>query len=317
VVLLPEWLEYHLLIGVEHFYIFDHQTSDDGSRELLQRYVDRGVVSLHEWTTPFIDVMVTYNRALDLARGQAKWLALLDSDEFLTLVEPGWDVGTYMTVHYTRDDLPSPTDIPGAELLHAAREEALIMSTDGGIDLAAIGSVSVEWLMFGTGHVARVPEDRLMIEMLTRCASKHPKPNSNRYSKSIVRPERVERMAVQEAAVLKPGYTRVAAGRNYALMQEEKLVPVMDVSRMRLNHYWTRDEWFLENVKIPRRIALTGDGREWAMSEAATFDEMDDYVILRYVPEVRRRLGLKPNGVTQLHPTPIATTSGESKQTAV
>ena len=45
---LKEWIEYHLLVGVEHFYLYNNNSTDH-FREVLQPYVDNGTVTLTEW----------------------------------------------------------------------------------------------------------------------------------------------------------------------------------------------------------------------------------------------------------------------------
>ena len=42
-----EWLDYHLAAGVEHFYIFDNESSDN-LKEILQPYIDAGIVTYHK-----------------------------------------------------------------------------------------------------------------------------------------------------------------------------------------------------------------------------------------------------------------------------
>lgn len=41
---IKEWLDYHLLAGVNHFYIYDNDSSDN-QKEVLQPYVDAGIVT--------------------------------------------------------------------------------------------------------------------------------------------------------------------------------------------------------------------------------------------------------------------------------
>ena len=41
----PEWIEYHLLLGVDHFFVSD-DCSIDTSVDILQKYVDQGLVTL-------------------------------------------------------------------------------------------------------------------------------------------------------------------------------------------------------------------------------------------------------------------------------
>ena len=44
----PQWIEYHRLLGVEHFYIYDNN-SEDAILARLQGYMDAGVVTYIHW----------------------------------------------------------------------------------------------------------------------------------------------------------------------------------------------------------------------------------------------------------------------------
>ena len=46
---LEEWIEYHLLVGCDHLYLYDNDGSDE-VRELLAPYFRAGVVSHHPFT---------------------------------------------------------------------------------------------------------------------------------------------------------------------------------------------------------------------------------------------------------------------------
>jgi len=48
---LPEWIEYHRMLGVEHFYIYDHDSAEAGYAP-LRSYIDGGVVSYVWWPLP-------------------------------------------------------------------------------------------------------------------------------------------------------------------------------------------------------------------------------------------------------------------------
>lgn len=82
---LREWVEYHLLIGVEHFYLYDN-FSDDNFKEILQPYLDDGSVTLIDWS-------IQDDYALDKAftdclrrfHDEAHWVALIDLDEFINV----------------------------------------------------------------------------------------------------------------------------------------------------------------------------------------------------------------------------------------
>ncbi len=45
---LAEWIEFHLLAGVEHFFLYDNNSTDD-HRDVLAPYVRAGLVSVTDW----------------------------------------------------------------------------------------------------------------------------------------------------------------------------------------------------------------------------------------------------------------------------
>ena len=50
---LAEWVEFHRLVGVERFFLYDNGSSDD-HRDVLAPYVDEGSVVVHDWPLPFV-----------------------------------------------------------------------------------------------------------------------------------------------------------------------------------------------------------------------------------------------------------------------
>ena len=45
---LREWVEFHRLVGVERFFLYDNNSADE-HREALAPYVDDGSVTIHDW----------------------------------------------------------------------------------------------------------------------------------------------------------------------------------------------------------------------------------------------------------------------------
>lgn len=78
-----EWIEYHKLIGVEHFYIYNNDTQDN-TKEILQPYIDSGLVT---WTDfPGRQMQApAYNDAISKYKNETKWMCALDLDEFIVL----------------------------------------------------------------------------------------------------------------------------------------------------------------------------------------------------------------------------------------
>lgn len=88
---LQEWIEYHRLIGFEHFYIYDNN-STDCTRSILKRYQQQGLVTLVHW--PFTAKAGTHWNSIQAASmrhalkvwGTANdWMGYFDVDEFLQI----------------------------------------------------------------------------------------------------------------------------------------------------------------------------------------------------------------------------------------
>jgi hypothetical protein len=78
---LPEWIEYHLVVGVDKFFLYDNG-SNDGPGSALCPYIRDGVVNLTRWLGRAQQLPV-YNFALRELQTQSFWIAFLDIDEFL------------------------------------------------------------------------------------------------------------------------------------------------------------------------------------------------------------------------------------------
>lgn len=78
---LKEWLDYHLLAGVNHFYIYDNESTDD-TKEILKPYIDARVVTYTFWPGTSQQFPV-YNDALKKCKYYSRYTAFIDGDEFI------------------------------------------------------------------------------------------------------------------------------------------------------------------------------------------------------------------------------------------
>ena len=78
---LKEWLNYHLLAGVEHFYLYNNDSSDN-YKEVLAPYVEKNLVTLTEWSGKLM-MYPAYNDAIDKYRFDCRYMAFIDLDEFV------------------------------------------------------------------------------------------------------------------------------------------------------------------------------------------------------------------------------------------
>jgi hypothetical protein len=78
---LAEWLEFHLLAGVERFFLYDHE-STDSSRAVLAPYVEDGTVVVHDWPI-YPGQVEAFEDCSRRHRADSRWIAFIDIDEFL------------------------------------------------------------------------------------------------------------------------------------------------------------------------------------------------------------------------------------------
>jgi hypothetical protein len=115
---LKEWIEYHLLVGVDHFYLYDTGSIDDYMR-VLHPYIQLGIVTLIPWInwseenegedgylwSLGVQIPAYENAARFLAINQTKWLTFIDVHEFL--VSPTEDKISKVLGYY--DEYPGVT----------------------------------------------------------------------------------------------------------------------------------------------------------------------------------------------------------------
>lgn len=123
-----EWIEYYLLIGIDHFYLYNNNSEDD-YQSVLQPYIDKGLVTLTEW--PEVPGQISaYKHWYEHYRQETNWCTFLDLDEFLC---PLKDVNI-------KDWLKKHHKYP----LYA-----------------------IYWKMFGTSGIIEPDKDKLVIEQYT------------------------------------------------------------------------------------------------------------------------------------------------------
>jgi hypothetical protein len=82
---LAEWVEYHLLVGVTRFWLYDNDSEDDAFLA-LRPYIALGLVQLQRWPGRGQQKFL-YTAALPFLRNQSFWVSILDVDEFLVPVD--------------------------------------------------------------------------------------------------------------------------------------------------------------------------------------------------------------------------------------
>ncbi len=82
---IKEWIEYHKMLGVDRFYLYDNE-SDDNLKEVLQPYIDSGLVYYHLIKGKCVQ-NPAYRDAVYKYKEQTTWMAFIDIDEFILPLE--------------------------------------------------------------------------------------------------------------------------------------------------------------------------------------------------------------------------------------
>jgi hypothetical protein len=251
---LKEWIEFHRLVGVEHFYLYNNASTDQPEK-VLAPYIEMGIVELVDWSHDFkthaewSEVQYgAYNDILKRAKNVAKWVAFIDIDEFL---------------------FPSKKNN-----LQAVLKE-----------FEPFGGVAVNWQYYGTSHVNKIPRKKLLIEKLVyKAATNNP---HNKFIKSIVQPIHVDCFKDVHYAEYKEGFFQVDTNKQQP--GSKKVSSKVLIDKIRINHYWTRDEDYFKNYKLPSRKK-----RGWLTNRdemlAEQLNKQKDTSILRFVPKLRKKM---------------------------
>ena len=81
----PEWIEWHKKLGVEKFYIYDNESSDN-TKEILTPYIESGLVE-HTFFPGKKQQLPAYDDCLEKHRLDAYWIAVIDLDEFIVPIK--------------------------------------------------------------------------------------------------------------------------------------------------------------------------------------------------------------------------------------
>ena len=80
-----EWIEYHKLIGIEHFYVYNNNT-EDNTKEVLQNYINDDLITWIDWPEVSKDAQDNaYRDAVKKFKNETRWMCVIDLDEFLVL----------------------------------------------------------------------------------------------------------------------------------------------------------------------------------------------------------------------------------------
>lgn len=243
---MKEWLDYNLLIGVDHFYLYNNESTDN-FHEVIDPYVAIGVVELFDWPNRWPETQFAfgcqayaYQDALKRCKKKTHWLAAIDLDEFIV-----------------------PLDC-----------FSLPVTLDTWYEHAS--GVAVHWQCFGTSNVDLIQPHEHMISKLTMKAL--PQSEINGWYKTIFKVKDVSDILNPHLPIYKSGKNPVNSAGDEIMVNS----PIV-LQHLQINHYWSRDEYHLKNVKIPR-YAKWNTPYEAIMNYAKRMNAVEDTCIHKFLP---------------------------------
>ena len=249
---LKEWIEYHRIVGVEHFYMLNND-SEDSYKNVLQPYIEQGIVTLGDWRDSLCSnrsyawVFATQVPALEygcntLARHESTWVAFIDTDEFLVPVQS----------NSVLDILKNHNDEVG---------------------------LAISWRVFGTSNVKEIGENQLMIEQLTRCTT--PDDGLCKIVKSIAKTDKFVKFAT-----CAPHYCDYLDGKHSLHLPKEEIVINHYMNR---NETYFLKQKVKSREKIQNKKLSAPDIIEALKVGNAMQD--DQKHIAKFIPELRQKMG--------------------------
>ncbi|MBQ7454543.1 MAG: glycosyltransferase family 92 protein [Selenomonadaceae bacterium] len=220
---LKEWLDYHLLAGVDHFYLYNNDSSDNFS-EVLAPYAEANLVTLTNFPGKAMQVPA-YIDALEKYRFTCRYMAFIDCDEFI----------------YPKTD-QSISEVVDEILSGDSRATAL----------------AINWQVFGSNNLESADYSKGVLERFTRRAPDdwtflYETGNSggNIHIKSLVNPRNVDCSFSPHYAIYFPGLK--AINSNGTETYSAGSYPIV-TDKIVINHYYvkSREEFF---AKVKRGSA--------------------------------------------------------------
>lgn len=204
---IAEWLAFNIASGVEHFFIYDND-STDSMPDILQKFSEAGYVTYNKIHGERQQGNA-YNDAFKRYGNDCKYMAFIDCDEYLQTVDP-----------------------------NKGLVEEIDRLLDG--DNSRAGVV-VNWVMYGSSHYEKKPEGLCFESFIQRAL---PGKRGTNVVKSIVRPECVKSYYHPHVPIYKSGFYNV---NTIGVRTDGWKNEIEDYQSLRLNHYFTKskEQWII------------------------------------------------------------------------
>lgn len=255
---LKEWIEFHLLVGVDKFYLVNNN-SVDNYLEVLTPYIDKGIVILSNMEIETLNNNKGHHNEQLLV---SYWIKKLNS--IVKSCTEDW------ITHISTDEFLFPTNKDNIK--------EILTEYDSNI-----GEVSVNWILFGNNNYT-LKDGELLIEKITKSSPHDYIPNL--HVKFIVRPSAVANIPSVHFVTLNPRYIKTDSKGNPNNFKSNYETSSWVGEPLMINHYRLRDlDWTEKKIKIYEH---------WGRNELTTtwdvHNDVENYVILRFVDKLKENI---------------------------
>lgn len=256
---IKEWIEYHLFIGVEHFYLYNNNSTDH-YQDILDPYVQSGVVTILDF--PVVPVQVAaYKHFYDNFRNETQWVAFIDIDEFICL----------------------------------KKDESIISWLS---KFSKYPLVYMYWKYFGSNGLLEHDESRTVMEQYTCATDKYINIGkvfyNTRYDIAKFDKSMVHFMLVNWHGILIPA---VNEAMNFSIWGIQKIKNKQFT--LQLNHYWSKAfNQYIRKYKNGSAAFGDNWKKIWVYKETEHLCKSPDYTIFRFLTEVKLHIkGIDENTI--------------------
>ena len=159
-----EWINFHRVVGVSHFYIYDNESTDD-IQEVLKPFIKKNLVTLISYPGDCVQLKA-YNDAIENFKYETKYMAFIDADEFITPIDPKKKI--YEIIEEVNELSKGKFYLPSMKF----------------------AGVAVNWMTYGSSHYKESPKGYVIENYLWRAEDDN---EINSHVKSICNPRDIEK----------------------------------------------------------------------------------------------------------------------------
>ncbi len=249
-----EWIEFHKLAGVDKFYIYNNESTDN-IEEVLNPYIKNGLVTYRYFPGEAMQIKA-YQDAILKYKFHNKYMAFIDVDEFLLPI--------------SGENIFDIVDNIIGENQHT-------------------GGLAVQWCVYGSSGHKTKPEGLVIENYLWHATENFIKESIiNRHIKSICNPRKVNEFLHCHYPKYWQEYYSVNTNNHIV---KEAFTEELCWDKLRINHYFSKSyEEFLQKRARGRASRKKGVKCELSDFQQHDLNDVEDRIILKYVDKLKEKL---------------------------